>query len=148
MKTSRNLGLVAVVAFVISYFLPAYGGGSGFACLEACWNILLGHDTKILSGGWFYYSGFIIANVCFVGLVIALFVTSNHRGLRLVLSIVFCLHVLSWLVLHIFQHPSQLSEIQFGYYVWLCAYGLLVSAHLPKEPIGKLESIPFEHSVG
>ena len=147
MKTRRNLGLVAIVVFVVSYFLPAYGSGSGFACLEVCWNILLGHDTKILSGGWFYYSGFVIANLFFIGMVVALFATTNHRRLRLVISVVSFLHVLSWLVLHLFQHPSQLTEIKPGYYVWLCAYGLLVVAHLWKEPTGRLESIPFERSV-
>jgi hypothetical protein len=48
MKSPRNLGLVAVVVFVISHFLPAYGDGSGFACFGVCWNILWGHDAEIL----------------------------------------------------------------------------------------------------
>ena len=106
--------------------------------------MLSGHDTSILSGEWFYYSGFVIANLLFIGLVVALFATTHHRRLRLVISLVSFLHVLSWLVLHIFQQPSQLTEINPGYYVWLGAYGLLVVAHLSKEPIERLESIPFE----
>ena len=140
MMTSRNSGLVAIAIFVISYFLPAYGDGSGFTCVRFCWEVLSGHDTEILSGAWFYYSGFMIANVCFIGLATTLFVTTRHRRLRLVLSLVFFLHVFSWFVLHLFQQPSQLTELKLGYYVWLCAYGLLVVAHLWKEPIEKLES--------
>ena len=131
-KTSRNLGLIAVVVFVISHFLPAYGKGSGFACFGVCWNMLLGRDAEILSGGWFYYSGFAISNILFIGLVVALFVTEKIRRLRLVVSVVFMVHVLSWLVLHIFQQPSQITEIKIGYYVWLSAYGLLVAAHIRK----------------
>ncbi|HEX5220685.1 MAG TPA: hypothetical protein VFZ59_14025 [Verrucomicrobiae bacterium] len=140
MKTPRNPGLGTIVAFVISYFLPAYGDGSGFTCLRFCGEILSGHDTEILSGAWFYYSGFVIANVGFIGLVVALFVTQGHRRLRSVLAVAFFLHVFSWFVLHLFQNPSQLTELKLGYYVWLGAYGLLFVAHLWKEPIGKLES--------
>ena len=148
MKTSRNLGLVAVVILVISHFLPAYGdGGSGFACFWICWNALLGHDTKIFTAGWFYYSGFAIWNILFIGLVVALFVTRKGRRLRLVVAIVAFLHVLSWCVLHILQHPSQISAIKIGYYFWLLAYGLLVAAHLWKEPGKSLESIPLARSV-
>jgi len=88
-----------------------------------------------------------MANLCFVGLVMALFATTNHRRLGLVLSIVSFLHVLSWLVLHLFQQPSQLTEIKPGYYLWLGSFGLLIVSHLSKEPTGRLESIPFERSV-
>ena len=143
MKTPRNLGLVAVVVFTLSHFLPAYGDASGFACFVVCWKMLLGHDAEILSGGWFYYSGFAIANILFMGMVVALFVTKKSRRLRVVVSMVFFLHVLSWLVLHIFQQPPQISEIKIGYYVWLIAYGLLVDAHPWKAPGRSLESIPL-----
>lgn len=148
MKTPRKLGLVAVVLYVVSHFLPAYGDGSGFACFEYCWNNLLGRDTQILSGGWFYYSGLAIANVLFIGLVVALFVTKKGRRLRSVASAVLFLHVLSWLVLHILQQPPQVTEIKIGYYLWLMAYGLLVVAHLWKEQGESLGSIPIASSVG
>src|SRR6185369_13496911 len=107
MKTRRNLGLAGVVVFVISHFLPAYNDGSGFACFRFCWDVLLGHDTTLFSGGWFYYSGFAISNILFIGLVVALFVTKKCRRLRSVVSVVFFLHVLSWLVFHI----PKVSEI-------------------------------------
>jgi hypothetical protein len=136
MKTSRRLGLIAIVVFVISYFLPAYGDGSGFACFGVCWDTLLGHDAGIFTGGWFYYSGFATSNILFIGLVVTLFVTKKSRRLRSVISVVFFSHVLSWLVLHAFQQPSHITEIKIGYYVWLLAYGLLVAAHLWKEPSG------------
>ena len=147
MKTTRMIGLAAIVVFVVSHFLPAYGDLSGFACFEVCWKAFLG-DEKILSGGWFYYSGLVLANILFVGLAVALFLTKKRRGLRSVVSVVCFLHVLSWVVLHIFQQPPQVSEIEIGYYVWLAAYGLLVAAHVWKEPSGLAESIPPGRSVG
>jgi len=147
MKTPRNLGLAAVVAFAISHFLPAYGDGSGFACFGFCWNAFLGHDIDFLSGGWFYYSGFVISNILFIGLAAALFVTKKSRRLRSVVSFVFFLHVLSWWVLHVLQPPSQITEIKIGYYVWLIAYGLLVAACLWKEPAESPGSIPLAPSV-
>ncbi len=146
MKTPRNSGLAAIVVFVISHFLPAYGNISGFACFRICWDTLLDH-AEILSGDWFYYSGFVIANILFIGLVVALFVTKKLRRLRSVVSIVFFLHVLSWLVLHIFPKPSGIAEIKIGYYVWLIAYGLLVAAHLWKEPAESPGTIPLARSV-
>jgi len=105
--------------------------------------MLLGHYINLFSGGWFYYSGFVISNILFIGLVAALFVTRKGRKLRLAVSVVFFLHVLSWSVLQ----PSQITEIQIGYYVWLIAYGLLVVANLSKAPVESLRSIPLARSV-
>jgi hypothetical protein len=144
MKTPRNLGLAAVVVFVISHFLPAYNDASGFLCFRFCWDVLLGHDTTLFSGAWFYYSGFAISNILFIGLVVALFVTKKCRRFRSVVCVVFFLHVLSWLVFHI----PQVSEIKVGYYLWLIAYGLLVAAHLWKKPgVESLDSIPLAPST-
>ena len=147
MTAPRNLGLVALLVFAISHFLPAYNDGSGFACFEFCWNVLWGHDGEIFSGSWLYYSGFAISNVLFIGLVLTLFATKKGRRLRSVVSVVFFLHVASWLVLHIFQQPPQIAEIKVGYYVWLIAYSLLVAAHLWKASNEPLESIPLAGSV-
>ncbi|HXJ57458.1 MAG TPA: hypothetical protein VNU68_12430 [Verrucomicrobiae bacterium] len=134
MKTHRNLGLAALVVFIISFFLPAFEGMSGFASFAFCWDTLLGHEPfgniRILSGVWFYYSGFVMSNILFVGLVVALFVTRKIRRVRSVLSVVCFLQALSWLVLFtISGKPSQITAIKVGYYVWLIAYGLLVTAH-------------------
>jgi len=148
MKRLRNLGLVAILVFVISHFLPAYLQGSGFTCFAVCWKGLLGHDIEMFSGPWFYYSGFAISNILFIGLAAALFLTKKGRAFRLIVSVIFFLHVLSWLALHIFQHPSQVIEIKIGYYLWLVAYGLLVAAHLEKDPTELTGSIPVAQPVG
>jgi hypothetical protein len=137
MKTHRNLGLTALVVFIISFFLPAFEDMSGFASFAFCWDSLLGHEPfgniRILSGAWFYYSGFVMSNILFVGLVVALFVTRKIRRVRSVFSVVCFLQVLSWLVLFtISGKPSQIAAIKVGYYVWLIAFGLLVTAHLWK----------------
>ena len=76
----------------------------------------------------------------------ALFLTKKSRSLRSLLSVVFLLHVLSWLAIHTFQSPPQIEEIKFGYYAWLIAYGLLVAAHLRKEQAESLEPIPLARS--
>jgi|ERR1051326_1402844 hypothetical protein len=137
MKTHRNQGLAALVVFMISFFLPAFEDMSGFGSFTYCWDTFLGHEpfgnVRILSGGWFYYSGFVMCNIFFVGLVAALFVTRKIRRVRSVFSVVCFLQALSWLVLFIFSgKPSQIAAIKVGYYVWLIAYGLLVTAHLRK----------------
>ncbi|HMJ66349.1 MAG TPA: hypothetical protein VK615_13465 [Candidatus Binatia bacterium] len=134
MKTHRNLGLAALVVFIISFFLPAFEGMSGFASFAFCWDTLLGREptgnVRILSGGWFYYSGFVMSNILFVGLVAALFLTRKIGRLRSVFSLVCFLQALSWLVLFaISGKPSQITAIKVGYYVWLIAYGLLVTAY-------------------
>jgi hypothetical protein len=135
------------VIFIISHLLPAYGSGSGFACFVYCWQTLLGHDIELLSGGWFFYSGFVIANILFIALVGALFITNKSRKLRLAISVVCFLQVLSWLILHIIEQPSQMAEIKLGYYVWLSAYGLLVAAHLCKQSAEAPGSIPLAPSA-
>jgi len=147
MKAARNLGFAAILFFVISYFLPAYGNGSGFSCFGYCWSMLLGQDVEILTGGWFYYSGFLISNILFVGLVVALLVTKKRSRVRSVVSAIIFLHVLSWLVVNLISgKPSQVAEIKIGYYVWLMAYGLLAAAHLWKVPAESPGSIPFAKS--
>lgn len=144
MKTARDYGFLASLLFIISHFLPAYGGDSGFACFEGCWGMLSGQYARILDGAWFYYSGFVVAEILFIALLISIFVTKKCRKLRLFLSVVSFLHVLSWLVLQInFEQPSKVAEIKIGYYVWLLAYGILVAAHLRKQAGKSIPSIPF-----
>ena len=146
MKMPRNLGLVAIVVFVISHFLPAYGNDSGFDCFWACSEVLLGFGLlgpRIPDGAWFYYSGFAVSNVLFIGLVAALYITQKGHGLRSAVSAIFFLHVLSWSVTHLFGQPSGITEIKIGYYVWLISYGLLVAAHLSKERSESPGAIPL-----
>src|SRR5262245_48777071 len=103
MKTPHLFGLTAAVVFVISHALPAYGDGSGFACFRVTLEMLFGRDTKFLSGGWFYYSGFALSNILFPVLVAALFLTRKNRRIRTLVSVVLLLHVLSWLILNAAQ---------------------------------------------
>lgn len=146
MSTSRNLGLAAISVFVASFFLPAYGNESGFACFGHCCDILLGRDllgTNILSGIWFYYGGFVVSNVLFVGLVAALFVRQQRRKLPLAVSVIVLLHVLSWFVGNVISgNSSQIFEFKIGFHAWLVAYALLVAAHFLEKPAESLQSIP------
>ena len=134
MKTHRALGFAALVVFIISFFLPAFEGMSGFRCFAFCWNTFIGHELsgniRILSGGWFYYSGFVISNILFIGLVAALFATTKISRVRAAFSLICFLQALSWIVLFaISGEPPQKVAIKVGYYVWLMAYGLLVIAY-------------------
>ena len=147
MKTSRNLALAAIAVFVSSYFLPAYNDESGFACFRECWEILLG-NSKILSVSWFYYGGFVISNILFIGLVASLFVTQEHRKLSSVVSVIVFLHVLSWFLVFIISgKPSQVADLKIGYYVWLVAYALLVAANLWGKSAESLRPTPLAGSV-
>jgi hypothetical protein len=146
MKTPQSLTLGALVVFVLSHLLPAYENASGFSCFRFCGEVLLRREETQL-GAWFYYSGFAIANLLFIGLVATQFFTKQGRNLRSVVSVICFLHVLSWLVLHIIPDPSQLAELKIGYYVWLIAYGLLVTAHLWKAPAAAPGSIPLASSA-
>lgn len=127
---------MAIALFLISFFLPAYSGDSGFFCFKYCWDLLLGNTTvgdSFPRPGWFYYSGFALANILFIALVLCLFLTKKHRELRLIISVVCFFQVTSWFALNIvFGKPSQITEFNVGYYAWLIAYGLLVVAHLLK----------------
>src|SRR5579884_1709718 len=114
MNTSRNLGYAAIAVFVLSFFLPAYGNESGFACFGLCWYILLGRDLAgdhVLSGIWLYYGGFAICNLLFIGLAAAFIVRKHRRKIATVISVIISLHVLSFLLLTIISGKSmQIAE--------------------------------------
>jgi hypothetical protein len=140
MTTPQKIGLAALVVFVLSHLLPAYvpyHAMSGWQCHLMCWEELISGDLiDRFSGWWFYFSGFVITNLIFIGLAVALLKTRRHDRIRSVLSIVVCLHVVSWWVVNL-VFPSEPSSIKVGYYVWLIAFALLVVAHLWKEPRGE-----------
>ena len=120
---------VALVLFGISHFLPAVEGGSGFQCFQGCWGLFWELGSQGFSWGWLYYSGFMVSNIGFLILGIAMLVSQKARLLSRNVSLVFLLHTLSWLIIHLNQ---GLSDIKIGYYVWLTAYALLFIAHLRK----------------
>jgi len=109
--------------------LPAYTEARGYACFLACWGILwdpAGSDP----GGWLYYSGFVLTNILFVVLVVALFATKKGRLLRWLGSCILLLHVMSWSIIALADGKSSpIRDIKAGYYVWLSAYALLFAAH-------------------
>src|SRR4051812_6759536 len=89
--------------------------------------------SVFLAEAGFIIPGFVMSNILFVGMVAALFLTRKIGRLRSVFSLVCFLQALSWLVLFtISGKPSQITAIKVGYYVWLIAYGLLVTAYLWK----------------
>jgi hypothetical protein len=127
--------------FGISHLLPAYHGESGFACFRFCWSTLVGEGEDVLSGGWFYYSGLAIANIAFPLLVIALFAAKRIRRFTVFVSVIAFLQVLSWGLLNLAAQPTEFSQIQIGYYLWLLAYGGLVAAHFVKAPVALASTV-------
>ena len=128
LKTAQKLGVAAVLLFIISYLLPAYTEDRGYACFLACWGILWNPDSSDL-GGWLYYSGFVLTNILFVVLVVALFVTKKARQLRWLGSFILPLYVMSWSIIALVDRKSSaMRDIKVGYYVWLAAYALLFAA--------------------
>ena len=134
MKAPQKLAVVAILFFAVSYVLPAYTEGRGYACFVACWDMLRSPDRSD-PGAWLYYSGFVFTNILFVVLVVTLFVTKRGRQLRWLGSLILLLHVISWSIFALFdRHSSTLHDIKFGYYVWLLAYAVLFAAQAIKVP--------------
>ena len=154
MKAPHKFGLAAIVLFIISYLLPADGGTPGYGCFLACWEILMKPE---LSGGWLYYSGFVLSNILFVVIAVALITTEKALRFRGALALIVFFHVVSWSALHCFSgvielwnqrlltlpaletfsmyglnSPATGDRIQIGYYVWAWAYCLLLFAHVVK----------------
>jgi hypothetical protein len=130
MKLRRRLAAAAGLIFALSFALPAYGGSSGLACLNECWSVLTGFDYE-QGGGWLYYSGFVIANGLFVALLAAFFFVTCLRRVRLWISVVAALQVLSWLVLNLIpEMRGQKFDLGVGYFVWLLSYLLLACVHV------------------
>ncbi len=83
-----------------------------------------------------YYSGFVLTNILFVVLVVALFATKKGRLLRCLASFILLLHVMSWVIIALVDRKSSaIRDIKVGYYVWLSAYALLFAAQV----IGRVE---------
>ena len=136
------MALAAAVVFAISHALPAYNDGSGFDCFRVTLRVLVGGGSNSLSGGGFYYAGFAFANILFAVLVVALCVTKKWRTARTVVALIILLQVLSWPIVNASASPPTLRDVKIGYYLWLIAYGLLVVAHVWKEPGARVDPIP------
>jgi hypothetical protein len=132
MKRHSQWAIAAGILFAVSFFLPAYGGSSGFSCLEYCWGIFAGygknHDLSF--GGWLYYSGFVLANALFVALFVAIRFSFSFAKLRFGASAVAMVHVNSWLGVNL-AHASrgETFDVRIGYFIWLLSFVLLFVAH-------------------
>lgn len=146
MNKSQKLGLAAIVLFAISQFLPAFGGYRGYACFQECWETMTKHDMTDVAG-WLYYSGFVFSSVAFVVLASAPFLIRKGRRFRLCASVIILLHTISWLLVNV----KGLSNVEVGYYVWLTAYALLVTALLTEKSNRSVETnrrpAPPSHSA-
>jgi len=127
MKTQHKLALCAMMLFISSHFLPAYGSDLGFQCFLQCWQILWEPAGKSDAGAWLYYSGFVLCNVLFPALFLDLLISAKARFIQGFVSLIIFLHVLSWLLLGLFER--NISVLNVGYYLWLISYALLLGAY-------------------
>ncbi|MBI1840117.1 MAG: hypothetical protein HYR88_04615 [Verrucomicrobia bacterium] len=137
MNKPQKITATALAAFIASHFLRSYEEGSGFACFRFCWGMMLGENGQVLSGGWFYYSGFVVANTAFP--ILALLLLRRQRTSRATraAAVVCWLQVFSWGAINAvtaIRSPSEFANLGVGYYVWLAAFTLLAAAHFLKTP--------------
>jgi hypothetical protein len=125
----RTLLLVAGAVFIASFFLPAYSGSRGVECFNYCWGLLWKYSEESDSFlKWLYYAGFVVTNVAFV-LVLALSVTRSRFHITgFIVSALAFFHVLSWLCVN--MRRTDIASLQVGYYLWLLAYALLLTAQI------------------
>lgn len=120
--------LIALILFVVSFFLPAYypmDEWSGYDCALFClWEIWDGWDWD----GWdfadiallAYYASFSVSNIAMIVLVPLLATVFRRKRVPLlikVIQVILIMHVLSWLVLVIAY--GQIGDVKIGYYLWL-----------------------------
>jgi hypothetical protein len=129
----RKLALSAGAAFGVSFFLPALDKESGFSCLLDCWGVFTRSDSShaLPMGGWLYYSGFVAANALFILLWGAILYPVRLPRMRMCISLVSLLQVLSWFVVSIVHVDKEDHfALRIGYFLWLFSFILLFSAHL------------------
>lgn len=123
---SRWVLVAALVAFGLSFALPAYGEQSGWACLQVCWGALVDFNPKDFGAG-LYFPGFVLTNVVFV-YVGATAVARRAGFVRELLAVAAAGHVLSWPIINLLKSDGDFRAIEVGYYVWLAAYVTLVAS--------------------
>jgi hypothetical protein len=118
--------LIALILFVVSFFLPAYlpmddwDEWSGYECALFClWVIWEDFD----SAGIAYYFPFSFSNIAMIVLVPLLATVFRRKRVPLfikVIQVILIMHVLSWLVIHIaYGQIGDVSDVRIGYYLWL-----------------------------
>jgi hypothetical protein len=112
--------LIALLLFVVSFFLPAHEGFSGYDCAFIClWEVW---DDQVSSGiaDIAYFFPFSFSNIAMIVLVPLLATVFRRKRVPLlikVIQVILIMHVLSWLVLHIAY--GQIGAVRIGYYLWL-----------------------------
>ena len=113
--------LIALILFVVSFFLPAYhheyGEFSGYECALFCLLVIWSDMT---SAGIAYHFPFSFSNIAMIVLVPLLATVFRRKRVPLfikVIQVILIMHVLSWLVLSIAY--GTISEVRIGYYLWL-----------------------------
>jgi hypothetical protein len=113
--------LIALLLFVVSFFLPAYDGAYGYVCALLCsWDIW-GWDIWAADFAAFaYYFPFSVSNIAMIILIPSLATVFRRKRVPLlikVIQVILIMHVLSWLVLHLAF--GQIGSVRIGYYLWL-----------------------------
>jgi hypothetical protein len=116
--------LIALLLFVVSFFLPAYhneyvepfGYECALFCLGGIWDDLISADIATIA----YYFPFSFSNIAMIVLVPLLATVFRRKRVPLlikVIQVILIMHVLSWLVLHIAY--GTIGDVRIGYYLWL-----------------------------
>lgn len=121
------------VLFGISLWLPAAAHLTGWECAEIARDALLNFNKAITSPElteiwrWLYYSAFNVTNLTLLLLPLLAFIPFGDRCLKAArwLAGACFLHTLSWLVLTLSR--NGIRDLKAGYYLWLCAIGLLLA---------------------
>jgi hypothetical protein len=115
---------IALILFVVAFFLPAYhheyGEPSGYECALFClwgiWSDQVSADIAIVA----YYFSFSVSNIAMIVLVPLLATVFRRKRVPLfikVIQVILIMHVLSWLVLQIAN--GTIGDVRIGYYLWL-----------------------------
>ncbi len=114
--------LIALILFVVSFFLPAYhheyGEFSGYECALFCLLIIIADGFG--SADIAYHFPFSFSNIAMIVLVPLLATVFRRKRVPLlikVIQVILIMHVLSWLVIRIAY--GQIGEVRIGYYLWL-----------------------------
>ena len=133
-----NLTIGGFVLFIVSFFLPAYYGVSGYDCAEAVFKEmgdihLIDFQKGVLMPLYQVtsYLFFNLSNTLMVVLPVLLLTMFRNRPIPtwvIVAQFVLLLNVLHWPVFHLIADEESISDIDIGYYVWLVSMCLVLAA--------------------
>jgi hypothetical protein len=133
MKPSTQLAVLPLALFAASLGLPAFGDARGYYCAYFCFVVAGNTDTlRNEPGLWFYYIGFVFANLSFLWATIRVWMRRRLATCELAITFAATVQVLSWLLLNV----NSSENIQSGYYIWLAAFATLLTLVIKtrKEP--------------